>query len=138
MLKKLLIFFLSMMTGMMLPHAEMEKSPADHLLVRIAEIEVYPEYLKAYLDAARTVGAESVAKEDGVICIFPMQQEKSPNIIRIVEIYRDEAAYKLHLTTPHFRVYKEGTPHMIKSLELVPMQPLDVENMNLIFKKAEK
>ena len=136
--KKLLIFFLSMITGMIVTHAETKKSPADQLLVRIAEIEVYPEYLKAYLDAARTVGAESVAKEDGVICIFPMQQEKSPNIIRIVEIYRDEAAYKSHLATPHFRVYKEGTPHMIKSLELVPMRPLDPEHINRIFKKEIK
>ena len=136
--KKLLIFFLSMITGMIVTHAETGKSPANQLLVRIAEIEVYPEYLKAYLDAARTVGAESVAKEDGVICIFPMQQEKSPNIIRIVEIYRDEAAYKSHLATPHFRVYKEGTPHMIKSLELVPMRPLDPEHINRIFKKEIK
>ena len=136
--KKLLIFFLSMITGMIVTHAETGKSPANQLLVRIAEIEIYPEYLKAYLDAARTVGAESVAKEDGVICIFPMQQEKSPNIIRIVEIYRDEAAYKSHLATPHFRVYKEGTPHMIKSLELVPMRPLDPEHINRIFKKEIK
>ena len=108
------------------------------LVVRIAEIEVYPEYLEKYLTAARTVGAESVARESGVICIFPMQKKETPNLIRIVEIYRSEDAYKKHLATPHFRVYKEGTPHMIKSLELVPMQPLDVENMNLIFKKAEK
>ena len=35
----------------------------------------------------------------------------------------------------HFRAYKEGTSHMIKSLSLVPMSPLDVEGMELIFKK---
>ena len=123
--------------GIVMEKTDLKTNKKD-LLVRIAEIEVYPEYLKAYLDAARTVGAESVAKEDGVICIFPMQQEKSPNIIRIVEIYRDEAAYKSHLATPHFRVYKEGTPHMIKSLELVPMRPLDPEHINRIFKKEIK
>ena len=47
------------------------KSP-DGQLVRIAEIEVYPEWLDTYLAAAQTVGTESVAKEDGVVCIFPM------------------------------------------------------------------
>ena len=103
--------------------------------VRIAEIEVHPEWLDAYLEAARTVGAESVAKEPGVICIFPMQQRENPCVIRIVEIYRDEAAYKAHLQTPHFRAYKEGTPHMIKSLNLVPMSPLDPDGMKLIFRK---
>ena len=113
-----------------------EASGMDHFLVRIAEIEVYPEWLEAYLAAAWTVGAESVAKEPGVICIFPMQQKETPNVIRIVEIYRDDAAYKAHLETPHFRAYKEGTPHMIKSLALVPMAPLDPAGMKLIFQKG--
>jgi len=108
---------------------------AGEMLVRIAEIEVHPEWLDAYLAAARTVGAESVAREPGVVCIFPMQKKENPCSIRIVEIYRGEEAYKVHLASPHFRVYKEGTPHMIKSLELVPMRPLDAAGMKLIFKK---
>ena len=111
------------------------KGDESMLVVRIAEIEVYPEWLEAYLAAAGTVGAESVAKEPGVVCIFPMQKKESPTSIRIVEIYRSEEAYKAHLATPHFRKYKEGTPHMIKSLELVPMRPLDENGMKRIFEK---
>jgi quinol monooxygenase YgiN len=107
------------------------------MIVRIAEIEVLPEHLEAYLAAAKTVGAESVAKEPGVVCIFPMQKKEHPTQIRIVEIYRDEAAYKAHLETPHFKAYKTGTLHMVKSLHLAPMQPLDPEHMNLIFKKED-
>ena len=112
-----------------------EQEEKNMFVVRIAEIEVHPEWLEAYLAAAGTVGAESVAKEPGVICIFPMQKKESPTSIRIVEIYRSEEAYKAHLATPHFRKYKEGTPHMIKSLELVPMRPLDVDGMKQIFSK---
>ena len=112
-----------------------EQGEKNMFVVRIAEIEVHPEWLEAYLAAAGTVGAESVAKEPGVICIFPMQKKESPTSIRIVEIYRSEEAYKEHLATPHFRKYKEGTPHMIKSLKLVPMQPLDPDHADSIFKK---
>ena len=108
---------------------------AENMQVRIAELEILPEWLDAYLEAAGAVGAESVAKEPGVICIFPMQKKESPTSIRIVEIYRSEEAYKEHLASPHFRAYKEGTPHMIKSLELVPMQPLDPEHADGIFRK---
>ncbi len=111
------------------------EAPAGEMLTRIAEIEVFPQYLQDYLAAASTVGAESVAREPGVLCIFPMQRKETPNLIRIVEIYRDEAAYKFHLNTPHFKKYKEGTLHMIKSLELVPMNPLDAPNMNKVFRK---
>ena len=112
-----------------------EAGEDNKLVVRIAEIEVHPEWLEAYLAAAGAVGAESVAKEPGVVCIFPMQKKASPTSIRIVEIYRSEEAYKAHLATPHFRKYKEGTPHMIKSLKLVPMRPLDVDGMKQIFNK---
>ena len=118
-------------------HTDDQEKDGNMLVVRIAEIEVHPEWLDAYLEAAGAVGAESVAKEDGVTCIFPMQQKEHPNIIRIVEIYRDEAAYKAHLASPHFRAYKEGTPHMIKSLKLVPMRPLDESGMKHIFNKQK-
>ena len=105
------------------------------MIVRIAEIEVYPEYLNEYLDAARNVGAESVKLEPGVICIFPMQITESPNEIRIIEIYQSDAAYQSHLQTPHFLKYKQGTLHMVKSLKLVNQTPLDSNAMPTIFKK---
>lgn len=105
------------------------------LLVRIAEIEVNDGYLEEYLTAAHNVGTKSVESEPGVICIFPMQVKDSPNTIRILEIYRDDEAYQAHLQTPHFLEYKQGTLHMVKSLQLVAMEPLAPEAMPLIFKK---
>ena len=105
------------------------------LLVRIAEIEVTEGYLDAYLAAAHNVGTKSVECEPDVICIFPMQVKDSPNTIRIVEIYRNDEAYQAHLQTPHFLEYKQGTLHMVKSLQLVAMEPLAPEAMPLIFKK---
>ena len=107
------------------------------LIVRIAEIEVHPQYLKEYLEAARSVGAESVKKEPGVICIFPNQMTEDENKIRIVEIYRNKEAYEHHLTTEHFQTYKQGTLHMVKSLNLVDLSPLDKEAMPLIFTKIQ-
>ena len=105
------------------------------LLVRIAEIEVNEGYLEEYLAAAHNVGTKSVESEEGVICIFPMQVKDSPNTIRILEIYRDDEAYQAHLQTPHFLEYKQGTLHMVKSLQLVATEPLAPEAIPLIFKK---
>jgi quinol monooxygenase YgiN len=107
------------------------------MVVRIAEIEVYPEYLKEYLTAARNVGAESVKNEPGVICIFPNQVKDDETKFRIVEIYRNQEAYQHHLTTPHFQTYKQGTLHMVKSLRLLDIKPLDADAMPFIFKKYE-
>ena len=110
--------------------------PIENAIFRIAEIEVKPEYLDAYLAAAADVGATSVREEPGVLCIFPMQDAENPASIRIVEIYRDEAAYKSHLATPHFLRYKTGTPHMIESLRLAPMRPLDPSLFPDVFRKT--
>ena len=101
----------------------------EQMIVRIAEIQVDRSQLEEYLKQARTVGAESVSKEPGVIAIFPMVEK------RIVEIYKNEEAYKAHLQTPHFLKYKTSTLSMVKKLDLVDMTPLDEQAMPLIFKK---
>lgn len=108
------------------------------MIVRIAEIEVVPEYLEEYLAFANEVDRLSIEREPGVICLFPMQSDEVPNRIRILEIYASEEAYQKHLQTEHFQKYKQGTLHMVKDLKLPLMQPLDKEAMKLIFKKQRK
>ena len=110
--------------------------PDSTMIVRISEIEVYPEYLKEYLEFAHNVGATSVKEEPGVICIYPMQQLRNDCQIRILEIYASQEAYQHHIKTPHFQTYKQGTLHMVKSLDLVDMRQMAPECLPLIFNKA--
>ena len=105
------------------------------LIVRIAEIEVYPQYLEEYLTFANEVDRLSIEREPGVICLFPMQSAEDSTKIRILEIYASDEAYQQHLKTEHFQKYKQGTLHMVKDLKLPTMKPLDPETMKLIFKK---
>lgn len=109
----------------------------ETMIVRLAEIEVYPEYLEEYLAYANEVDRLSVEREEGVICLFPMQSAEDSTTIRILEIYASEEAYQRHLKTDHFLRYKQGTLHMVKNLKLPTMQPLDPEAMKLIFRKLE-
>ena len=108
---------------------------AANMIVRIAEIEVYPQYLEEYLAFANEVDRLSVERESGVICLYPMQSAEDSCQIRILEIYASEEAYQSHLKTEHFQKYKQGTFHMVKDLKLPTMKPLDPETMKLIFKK---
>jgi len=105
------------------------------LLVRLAEIEVYPEYLAEYLAQGREIAATSVLQEPGVLCLFPMQSKEDSTQVRILEIYASQEAYQRHIATDHFLRYKQGTMHMVKSLKLSDMRPLDPETMKLLFKK---
>ena len=108
------------------------------MIVRISEIEVYPEYLTEYLEFAHNVGATSVKEEPGVICIYPMQQLRNDCQIRILEIYASQEAYQHHIKTEHFLTYKQGTLHMVKSLDLVDMRQMAPECLPLIFNKARE
>ena len=114
------------------PSAE---TTATNMIVRIAEIEVYPQYLKEYLAFANEVDRLSIEREPGVVCLFPMQSAEDSCQIRILEIYASEETYQQHLKTEHFQTYKQGTLHMVKSLKLPLMKPLDPETMKLIFEK---
>ena len=108
---------------------------AANMIVRIAEIEVYPQYLTEYLEIANEVDRLSIEREPGVICLYPMQSAEDSTKIRILEIYASEEAYQQHLKTNHFQKYKQGTLHMVKDLKLPTMKPLDPETMKQIFKK---
>ena len=112
--------------------------PDSTMIVRISEIEVYPEYLTEYLEFAHNVGATSVKEEPGVICIYPMQQLRNDCQIRILEIYASQEAYQHHIKTEHFQTYKQGTLHMVKSLDLVDMRQMAPECLPLIFNKAKE
>ena len=114
-----------------------DKEQKQGMLVRISEIEVYPEYMDEYFSFARNVGAESVRVEPGVIAIYPMVQNRDSCQIRILEIYASQEDYKKHIASKHFQTYKQGTLHMVKSLDLVDMTPMNPDGMNEIFCKMK-
>lgn len=134
-MKRLIFILFSLFTMTCSMSAQNETNGG--MFTRIAEVEVYPDYLDDYLAASKDVGEASVRTEPGVVCIYPMQVSREKNKIRILEIYRSEEAYQAHIKSPHFLKYKQGTLHMVKALDLVDVSPLDPNAMSLIFKKAE-
>ena len=95
-------------------------------VVRLAEIEIDPEELDAYLEYAAEVGRVSMATEPGVIALFSMQDVSDPCKVYILEVYADKQAYEAHVQTAHFRKYKDGTADMVRSLKLIDTIPMVV------------
>ncbi len=93
-------------------------------IVRLAEIEIYPDKLDEYLSFAEEVGRVSMATEPGVIGLFSMRDKSDASKVYILEVYADKEAYQAHLQTAHFKKYKEGTSSMVKSLKLIDTNPL--------------
>ena len=88
-------------------------------MVRIAKIKVDPLQLQKYNIALKEQMTTAVRVEPGVLTYYAVADKKDPSIITILEIYADSAAYQSHITTTHFKKYKETVKDMVKSLELV-------------------
>ncbi|TGE22762.1 antibiotic biosynthesis monooxygenase [Hymenobacter metallicola] len=107
------------------------------MLVRISEIEIYPDSLRAYKAILKSEAEASVRLEPGVISIFPMYEQKDSTRIRILEIYASREAYQSHIKSPHFQKYKTTTLNMVKALQLIDMKAIDAETMPTIFRKLK-
>ncbi|OXA75697.1 putative quinol monooxygenase [Flavobacterium frigidimaris] len=108
------------------------------IMIRISEIEIYPEHLSEYKAILKEESSASVKLEPGVLAIFPMYKKKDSTQIRILEMYQDNDAYQSHLKTPHFLKYKTTTVKMVKSLKLIDMDTIDPEAMKMLFRKMKE
>lgn len=104
-----------------------EEMSADGI-VRLSKIEVYPKYIDEYLKFAVDVGTKSLQSEPGVLTMYAMQDKENPCLITILETYSSNEAYKSHIASEHFQKYKQGTLHMVKTLELCDQSPLNPKN----------
>ncbi|RYF97578.1 MAG: antibiotic biosynthesis monooxygenase [Chitinophagaceae bacterium] len=94
---------------------------------RIAKIEVYPKYLTEYKAALSEHARMAVKLERGVLSLQAVYDKLKPANVTVFEVYASEDAYQTHLKTAHFLKYKNGTLKMVKSLELVEVEPIGIE-----------
>jgi quinol monooxygenase YgiN len=94
--------------------------------VRIAELEIDPARLDAYKAAVKEEMETSVRVEPGVLAIYAVAEKDHPTRLRFFEMYADEAAYKAHRESPHFKKYAETTKTMIRSRKLIETVPVQL------------
>ena len=97
---------------------------------RYAELEIESSQLVQYHAAVKEEMATSVRVEPGVLAIYAVADSENPAKLRFFEIYADEAAFRAHIASPHFKKYVETTRAMIRSRVLrdtVPVQLSDKE-----------
>ncbi len=97
-------------------------------IVRLSKIEVYPQHLEEYMKYATEVGEVSLRTEPGVLTMYAVSEKENPCKVTILETYASRESYEKHIASEHFRKYKQGTLHMVKSLVLADQTPLNPEN----------
>jgi quinol monooxygenase YgiN len=102
--------------------AKARLTPSPH--VRIAELDIAPAQLQGYVAAVTEEIDDSIRVEPGVLTIYSVAMKDRPNHLRFLEIYADEAAYRQHIESPHFKKYVQTTKSMITSRKLFETRPV--------------
>ena len=98
-------------------------------IVRLSKIRVNPDYIDEYMNYAAEVGTVSLQTEPGVLTMYAVADKEDPCRITILETYASQEAYRSHIASDHFQKYKQGTLHMVDSLELDDATPLNPRNV---------
>lgn len=93
-------------------------------IVRIAELEIDPAKLANYKALLSEEIETSLRNEPGVLFLYAVSIKGSPDKVRVIEGYADQAAYEAHLNARHFLKYKTQTAGMVLSLRLIETDPI--------------
>jgi quinol monooxygenase YgiN len=96
-----------------------KKTLPSQPVVRVAELEIAPAQLEAYKAVVSEEIDDSIRLELGVAAIYSVSVKDAPEQLRFFEIYADDAAYRQHIASPHFRKYVNVTKNMIVARRLI-------------------
>ena len=100
--------------------AEAQSSPT---YVNVVELDIVPAEREKYIEAIKENGASSV-KEPGCRQFDIVVLPSDPNHFLLYEVYDNEAAYKAHRETDHFKKYAATTANMVAKRNPRPMTPI--------------
>lgn len=120
------LFLSALFSSLLIGAGQASAEPANERIVRIAQIEIDPTQLAAYQAAVKEEMATSVQTEPGVISIYAVAEKNHPNRLHFFEIYANDAAYRSHIASPHFKKYVAITKAMIVSRTLLETQPVQL------------
>jgi quinol monooxygenase YgiN len=111
-----------------MPRALAVRLGVHDVVVRIAELDVDPEQLDAFIVAVREEMKEAVRVEPGVLAIYAVAEKDNPSLLRFFEIYASDEAYRAHRESPHFKKYVATTSSMVLSRELIETVPIQLSS----------
>ena len=68
----------------------------------------------------------SVRVEPGVLAIYAVAEKENPAKLRFFEMYADEAAFRSHIDSPHFKKFRATTQDMVVSRKLIETVPVQL------------
>jgi quinol monooxygenase YgiN len=83
--------------------------------VIVAEFEVRPEAIDAFLEAAIADASASIANESGCRQFDVTRSNEDPNRVLLYEVYDSAAAFDAHLEMPHLQTFRDRIEPLVLS-----------------------
>jgi len=85
------------------------------MFVVTVTFEAVLDYSEAFLDRVRQQAEDSLAHEEGCVRFDVSVDPERPHRVFLYEIYRSETAFRLHLTTAHYKSFDADVEPMVAS-----------------------
>jgi quinol monooxygenase YgiN len=86
--------------------------------VIVAEFEVRPDAIDAFLEAAIADAGASVANEPGCRQFDVTRSNEDPNRVLLYEVYDSAAAFDAHLKMPHLATFRDQIEPLVVSRQI--------------------
>ena len=98
--------------------------------VQWAVVESTAGTMSQMIEIGARVLAPTTAKEKGIYALYGVIEKDNPNLMRLLEIYESDEAYRIHSTSAAFQQYRAERLPILAGLKLLPVNAIVLEQKN--------
>lgn len=95
--------------------------------VQWAVVEATAGNLGKISEIGARVLADTAAGESGTYALYGVVERENPDLMRLLEIYESDEAYRIHSTSAAFQKYRAERFQFLKGLKLLPVNAIVLE-----------
>lgn len=131
-MRKILLLMLGVMIMLTATaSAKSIRTPAGNMpRVQWAFVESAAGTMSQMIEIGARVLAPTTAKEAGTYALYGAIERDNPNLMRLLEVYESDEAYRIHSTSPAFQQYRAERLPILAGLKLLPVNGIVLEQKN--------
>ena len=98
--------------------------------VQWAVVESTEGTMPQIIDMGAKILAPTTAKEKGTYALYGVIEKNNPNLMRLLEIYESDEAYRIHSTSEAFQQYRAQRLPFLAGLKILPVNGIVLEQKN--------
>ena len=109
-------------------HANPIRTPEGNFpRVQLAVVEATAGNLEKIGEIGARILAKTSASESGTYALYGAIEKNNPDLMRLLEIYENDEAYRIHSTSENFQKYRAERFQFMKNLKILPVNGIILE-----------